>query len=408
MYAKTLFVCFALVVFLIVAARTFFFGAEPRNSSQSTWISADRLTVWRPGLNAVGDIPHRTVICATVSAAVYGNGSQNAAPGIQAAIHACPEGQVVQLSAGTFRIDTRIMVNKAVTLRGKGPAATKLRMPADTTDNLITIGTIQWATPSQTVDLATNGMRGGRSVTLAGNPGLTAGEIVQVDQLTESGLNFWGYQCPPDYECRAWFTRPNRPLGQMLEVESVDGNVVSFTTPLHIDFKTSQTAQLSRMIDASTDQVVPMVKHAGVEDLHLSGGGQGNIKMEAATYSWIKSIESTDHVGSSVGLYRTFRSVVRDSYIHSARQSVPGGGAYGIAISEYSSDNLVENNIIWRMNKVMVMQAAGGGNVIGYNYMDDGHIEYHLAWTEVRHQRQSYGGHALCALRGESVVQLRC
>ena len=128
--------------------------------------------------------------------------------------------------------------------------------------------------------------------------------------------------------------------------------------------------------------MIPILTYAGVEDLHLIGGGEGNIMMAAAAYSWIKGIEFSDHVGSSVALSTTFRSVVRDSYIHSARHSVPGGGAYGIAISAYSSDNLVENNIVWRMNKLMVMQAAGGGNVIGYNYMDDGLIEYDLGWTE--------------------------
>jgi hypothetical protein len=384
MQAKSLFVFLAFGSVLIVLVG-FFVGAQPSVDlarAHVAGIPADRLTVWEPGLNAVGGIPERTVVCATVSAGTYGNGAEDAAPGIQAAIAACPEGQVVQLSAGAFRINARIIVDRAITLRGKGPAATRLRMPRGAPDNLITIGSVQWTKAGKTVDLAMNAVRGRRSVTLATDPGLAAGEIVQVDQLTESGLNFWGYRCPPDAACRAWSTRPNRPLGQVLEVASVDGNRVSFTTPFHIEFKTARAAQLSRLIDPSNERAAPPVRYAGVEDLHLSGGGQGNIKMEGAAYSWIKGIESTDHVGASVGLFKTFRSVVRDSYIHSARDSVPGGGAYGIAISEYSADNLVENNIVWRMNKVMVMEAAGGGNVVSYNYMDDGLIDYHPGWTE--------------------------
>ena len=33
-------------------------------------------------------------------------------------------------------------------------------------------------------------------------------------------------------------------------------------------------------------------------------------------------------------------------------------------------------------NKVMVMRASGGGNVIGYNYFDNGYIGNYLGWVE--------------------------
>lgn len=33
---------------------------------------------------------------------------------------------------------------------------------------------------------------------------------------------------------------------------------------------------------------------------------------------------------------------------------------------------MIENNISIKFNKVMLMRSAGGGNVVGYNYMDDG------------------------------------
>ena len=58
-----------------------------------------RRTTWNPGIP--GGIPARTTICATVNASTYGNGTVNASSGIQATINACPDNQVVQLSAGT-------------------------------------------------------------------------------------------------------------------------------------------------------------------------------------------------------------------------------------------------------------------------------------------------------------------
>lgn len=357
--------------------------SHPRRSATSL-IPADRTTTWNPGLNAVGGIPRRSAICATVDASTYGNGTQNAANGIQEAINKCPAGQVVMLSAGTFRITNRIILNKGITLRGQGPAQTKLKMPRGVNDNnLISVGTEQRTSIIQSTNLASDGVKGSQSVALHSNPGLMVGEIVLVDQLTDSELVSWGSGCPEGHACRGWFTRLNRPLGQVMEVAAISGNTITFSTPFHIDFRTTNAAQLSRFGQAS-GRVIPAVKYAGVEDLYLSGGnkGSGNISMSMAAYSWIKNIESDDHSGHSVALYTSFRSVVRDSYIHSAQESVPGGNAYGLVISKYSSDNLIENNIVWRMNKVMVMQSSGGGNVIAYNYMDDGHIKSNLSWME--------------------------
>ena len=83
-----------------------------------------------------------------------------------------------------------------------------------------------------------------------------------------------------------------------------------------------------------------------------------------------------------MALTTSFRCVLRDSYVHSTQNPNPGGGGYGVAVSMYAADNLIENNIVWNMNKVMLMQASGGGNVIGYNYMEDGWISYATGWVE--------------------------
>ena len=66
-------------------------------------LPADRSTTWAPGVTT--GIPARTTVCATVNASTYGGGASDASAGIQAAINACPVGQVVQLSAGTFKIN---------------------------------------------------------------------------------------------------------------------------------------------------------------------------------------------------------------------------------------------------------------------------------------------------------------
>ena len=66
------------------------------------------------------------------------------------------------------------------------------------------------------------------------------------DQLTNNAITEWSTKSPPGDVSRTWFTRPNRPVGQVMEVQSVSGTTVTFTTPFHIDFQTAFTAQLSR------------------------------------------------------------------------------------------------------------------------------------------------------------------
>src|SRR4051812_14554550 len=100
--------------------------------SAATWgtdiIPADRMTNWNPGLNSMGGVPNRTTIFATINAATYGNGASDATAGIQAKLDACPNGQVVQLSAGTFTINSDILfIRKSITLRGAGATLTILQ-----------------------------------------------------------------------------------------------------------------------------------------------------------------------------------------------------------------------------------------------------------------------------------------
>ena len=85
-----------------------------------TLIPGERLTLWNPGIP--GGVPSRTVQCGpTVSAAAYGNGSADATAGIQASVDACPEGQVVQLSAGTFKVTSAIESTRASCSAAPGP-----------------------------------------------------------------------------------------------------------------------------------------------------------------------------------------------------------------------------------------------------------------------------------------------
>jgi hypothetical protein len=156
----------------------------------------------------------------------------------------------------------------------------------------------------------------------------------------------------------------------------VAGTTLTFTTPLHVGYPLAKLPQLTKWD-------VAHFQGGGLEDLTVSGGSDGNVRFETTAQSWVKNIESTAWLGQAVSINGSFRVEVRDSYIHDAVHPYPGGGGYGLGISWGSSEVLIENNIILGANKNMVVQSAGAGSVVGYNYMDNSFIGNQLDWVEV-------------------------
>jgi len=344
-------------------------------------IPADRVTTWNPGLNAVGGIPTRTTIYRTLAPS---GGDDTAA--IQNALDTCPANQVVQLGDGTFQLSGNglSITRSKVVLRGNGPGRTLLfkngsGMP------VIIIGQ-RWYKYTQPVALTADAPKGSRTITVASNPGYKVGELVHLNQLADDTRSdtvppirkvYWGTNAPPGSPPRGWFCEYNRPIGQALEIASINGNQLTFTTPLHIDFETALQAHLVRISNSPNYPQVDAVKYSGIEDLAVANGdggdGGGNIHLFATAYSWLRNVESYGSIGHSCNVDGSFRCEIRDSYFHSTRDPNPGGAGYGIGLTQYASDNLFENNVVWAFNKLTLARASGGGNVFGYNYLQDGY-----------------------------------
>lgn len=382
----------------------------------------DRATTWNPGLNAVGGIPDRSRTCATV-APLGGNADDTAR--IQGAINACPVGQVVQLAAGTFLINNGnfLLINKGITLRGAGPDKTTLAKtdgakpyqaavsakPAP----LIIVGPSRWAPSAETkgyigtTNLTADAVKGVFEVKVANAAQYAPGQIVLLDEASGAawqtdhlgrgqiwaaadwrvvwkkhnptiqyvdGFDADTYPTTPE-KAGSWFSRLDRPTAEIKQIASVSGTTVTFTTPIHISYRVNNAAQLSRFGESH-------VLGAGVEDLKLIGGDNGNLGFRRAAQSWARNIANTQWHGDGVSISSSFRIELRDFYVHDAAWAQPGGGGYGISFSNGSSEVLIENGIVVRANKLMVVRSSGAGSVIGYNYMDMGYINSNGAWIE--------------------------
>ncbi|MBN1996495.1 T9SS type A sorting domain-containing protein, partial [candidate division KSB1 bacterium] len=281
-----------------------------------------------------------------------------------------------------------VMNRSNITLRGSGPERTRLlKDPVVNWFPVICLG-IRWSGDKymeKTYDLASDGIKGSKTIHLETEPDppLSASELVLIDQLTNDSLTKWSPDSPPGDPSREWFCRSNRPVSQIVEVDSVSGTTVFFSSCLHIDFLTEYSAQLSCFgEDWMGPEPRPATRWSGIEDLYVEKGSAGNINLVVCAYCWVRNVESKYSDGESIDLTSCFRCEIRDSYIHTTDNPNPGGGGYLLSLSRGSADNLIENNAIWNGNKLMVMRATGGGNVIGYNYFEDAWISYQTGWVE--------------------------
>jgi len=363
-------------------------------------------TVWAPGVRVV---PPRDVY------AILNTGD---AAFIQDAINSAPLGLIVGLGDGNFPCNDFVSLNRGVTLRGNGPGRTFLERtngaqttpgwtgyPLEEADPVIVIGPHRWPSVDSTtsVNLAVDGMKGDYAITVVVTSGLAPGQFVFLDRddyTTASWLpcpprsngaqsQFWGTDMvafakhnPPDPhddpfpDSLSWFSRPGRPVCEIKEIASVAGNVVLFTTPLHASYPVSRLAQLSRFN-------MVHVQGAGLEDLTVLGGADGNVIFNAAAHCWMRNVESTQWLGRGVRALQSFRCTIRDSYLHTGVHPYPGGGGYNLALGVGASEILIENCISIGTNKNMVVESAGAGCVVAYNYMDNAQIGNNLGWVEV-------------------------
>jgi hypothetical protein len=366
--------------------------------SSDELIPTDRLTVWDPGLNAIGGIPNYTTISSTLSPS---GGNDTAA--INAAIDAANAawlsngvGRVVKLNSGDFQIDGQgLVVRSGVVVRGNGPTLTRLHKSPASQYPVAIIGH-RWWKYSSSIPLAVNGVFGATtlqlaSLTVAGHA-LAVGDLIIVNQKPDPAVVDWGTHVgPPGDPSRAWFCELDRPLGQILEITNVNAgtNVVTFNTPLRHAFSLTYEAHVCMFSDTpggGPANVTP-TRLAGIEDLYLElgegGDGGGNLHVFAAKYCWIKNVESAFSQGHSVNFDGCFRCECRDSFLRSTVDPNPGGAGYGSGVNQYTSDCLFENNIVWNFNKLSLARASGGGNVWGYNYMDDGYGDGYREIVEI-------------------------
>lgn len=347
-------------------------------------VSSDRLTLWNPGILIdkqrglplrADKLPDRTAIYATLSPG--GN--------IQTALNNCPAGQVVLLNPGTYAISSTLLISKGVVLRGSGsqggPAGTTIVKTGG--QSVLQIGQARDQTcyGGTAWNLVADGAKESRTISVGpAASNFSAGDLALIDAVDDNVIQ----QGDGTYFKRV----SGRSASQRVEIAAVDAanGRLTLGAPLHWNFKAASPylAQIVRVTNTIT-------RWAGIESLRIQGGtnpgydGQmaGGIDISDAACCWVKDVQTDSTIsGMHVCLTATFRCVVRDCYFHNSGNYGFGTDCYGIVLRCGAAENLIENNISRYMNKPVLFNVSGGGNVVGYNYADNSWATP-PAWQEV-------------------------
>ncbi len=372
----------------------------------------DRRTAWRPGIP--GGIPTKREVFVTLDE-LPSNGTGDVTEAINEAIREAADAyrstgtiQEVVLPAGTFRATgTLVLGRSGVVLRGQGMESTRLRHDGGTT--AIRIGASPFSDYGDAhgpFELQEDARRGTDRlvVSSADAAGIEIGDILCLDEEDDPSFVRMG---DARYEKRQPSADGHGPAlreaGRWRSVTSlvrIVGKAERGTTteldlaePLHLDFRRAQHAQIFHVATEGTRESFDGVHWSGVESLYFTGG---NLVTNNAAFCWVKDVEAdgnpgTPNIGAydtqggisgrSVNLFHAYRCEVRGSYIHHSRNIAQGGGAYLLSLSSYTSESLVEDNIVVFGNKLIVGNMMGGGNVIAYNYVDNARTD-HPTWQE--------------------------
>lgn len=406
------------------------------NSGPFYALPASRSTLWQPGVTYNGGIPARSTIFQTFTSTGNGTTTDRYAA-IQAALDACPANQVVLLDASAGNTDyylsqELIVRSDNITLRGTRVSSsvfTRLMKPAADRPSTAGQGTNPYnaVTISRAASLnldgvttafvasttlTADGAKGAYTVAVASAAGFSVGDLVRVDELSLAGwqadpradfanpriwassdflVTYQDAETAPGVDdglndfsggvTPSWFnayTVPDRPTCEMKKIAGISGNNITFSSPLHIDYRASHTAKVSKYNGT-------VIAGASVEDITAYGFNLGTFNFHLAESCWFKGCEADLWFDKPFNFNATFRCEARKCYHHGTPYPSNSAENYGFIQNWGSADSLVEDSIGFMCNKVVAARAAGAGCVFGYNYFDAGTIGYSPSdtWVEV-------------------------
>jgi hypothetical protein len=315
-------------------------------------------------VGVTNDIPNRSVLCATLNPGAT-------ASQINAAIAACPSGQVVKLNAGTYTISSTLVPKAGVTLRGAGMGSTVIVGASGFSgDGLFGTGAVlqDYYLTGQTSFNLVSPTKGQTTITTTAPHNWSAGQLLQIDQLQDTtgsprvSLTGTDGQTTLSSSCR----NPNlsaaecRLMGQTVRIVSIpDSTHAVLEQPLYWTY--NKSPQATRVVDATPG--------VGIEDLTLDNTASSSGKIahfSGLVDSWMLRVDMKGVVNYGLFMYGGYRNTVRSCTLDGGVSGT--GSGYTIMLWNRASANLFEDNIVKNLGIIVLMDGAISGNVFAYNY----------------------------------------
>jgi hypothetical protein len=259
---------------------------------------------------------------------------------------------VVEVPAGTYLLSSPLNLPDSIVLRGYSTDSTHLYFNLNGAGvNCINMEKAQAAAFTQVLSGYT---KGSDSLILAANPGLAAGDLIELRQQNGS----W------DIAPASWAAFS---VGQLVRIASVQGNMLRLDQPLRIDYDPSLIPEVRK--------IVPRV-NTGIECLHIermdAAASGYNISFSYADNCYIKGVHSSKSAGAHVSAASSSHIEISGSYFHHAfAYDGTSTRGYGVMLHTHASDCLIENNIFNHLRHSMMVKQGANGNVFAYNYSID-------------------------------------
>lgn len=290
----------------------------------------------------------------------FADGVSDDSGAIQAIIDAAAEPTVILFPAGVYRLESPLLLESDIVLRGEGSDVTTLECFSDEGCVRI-IGSGDGGYRPIVAGFA----KEARQLSVDDVSGFQVGqggEIRQEDIDAVDPTGEWGRNTD-------WV--PTHVVGQMVKIVAIEGNTLTIDPPLHIALTPEKNPEI---------MPVTYKQRVGVEDLTIrrldTGTISNNFKIERAADCWFQRIESDQTQKYHFSISRSLHIEVRTCYIHDAYHKGGGGRGYGVNIFNHATSVLVEDNIFSELRHAMIIQVGANACVFGYNYAqrnyDDG------------------------------------
>lgn len=282
---------------------------------------------------------------------------------------------ILQMGTGGYRVTGQLQITgKQLLIKGNGSVAgvknTKIYHNTAAENNLFY--NFRGSTSNSAINISSGYTKGSTSLVFASSGAISTiavGDWIWVSQTNDSSIPVTptGSGSSATY-CGVPGSSGTRLIVQLVQVMAKNSATLTINRGLYWGMDASFTPQILEFA---------LQNGSGFEDLYMyrTGGAAGaDVKCNLVSFDWVyngwvKNCELDHMAGGGVCLTNTYGVVVRDNYIHDARDTTSGNG-YAIWLFALNSDAFIFNNVAINCRHNFIPEGSAAGCVFAYNYGD--------------------------------------